>query len=188
MNKKGEFRLDPTAFDNLKTVLEGAVYDADLQGRIAVVERRDLVDLARLFREYAISFRLNDAPDPLVVCTARLSLDFAELVNERLYHGRAGCRLALLFTLPVRRSSVCALIEGTLRTIWGRSESSGKRSAFHFHMNAARMKMKPWSNLHASFMRKTPPICRRWCRIWFHHLNNCSCSPGSNDAKSRNKP
>ncbi|ARP42794.1 hypothetical protein [Geobacillus thermodenitrificans] len=111
--------MDPTAFDNLKTVLEGAVYDADLQGRIAVVERRDLVDLARLFREYAISFRLNDAPDPLVVCTARLSLDFAELVNERLYHGRSGCRLAVVFTMPIRRSSVCALIEGTLRTIWG---------------------------------------------------------------------
>ncbi|NNU84634.1 hypothetical protein ETC05_12620 [Geobacillus sp. BMUD] len=124
--------MDPTAFDNLKTVLEGAVYDADLQGRIAVVDRRDLVDLARLLREYAISFRLNDAPDPFVVCTARLSLDFAELANERLYRGQAGCRLALLFTLPVRRSSVCTFIEGTLRTIWGQERIIRQTLRFPF--------------------------------------------------------
>ncbi|BBW96248.1 hypothetical protein MKY25_09060 [Geobacillus sp. FSL W8-0032] len=124
--------MDPTAFDNLKTVLEGAVYDADLQGRIAVVDRRDLVDLARLLREYAISFRLNDAPDPFVVCTARLSLDFAELANERLYRGQAGCRLALLFALPVRRLSVCPFIEGTLRTIWGRERIIRQTLRFPF--------------------------------------------------------
>jgi len=111
--------MDPTAFDNLKTVLEGAVYDADLQGRIVVIDRRDLADLARLSREYTISFQLHDAPDSPVTCTVQLSIDFAELVNERLYHGRSGCRLAVVFTMPIRRSSVCALIEGTLRTIWG---------------------------------------------------------------------
>ncbi|MGP3561383.1 hypothetical protein [Geobacillus sp. BK01] len=111
--------MDPTAFDNLKTVLEGAVYDADLQGRIAVIDRRDLADLARLSREYAISFQQAGAPEPPVICTARLAIDFAELVNERLHYGRAGCRLAVSFALPVRRLSACALIEGTLRTIWG---------------------------------------------------------------------
>ncbi|MBB6284298.1 hypothetical protein [Geobacillus subterraneus] len=111
--------MDPTAFDNLKTVLEGAVYDADLQGRLVVVDRRDLADLARLSREYAISFRMNDAPDPPVTCTAQLSIDFAELVNERIHHDRAGCRLAVVFTMPIRRSSACAIVEGTLRTIWG---------------------------------------------------------------------
>lgn len=132
MNKKGESRLDPTAFDNLKTVLEGAVYDADLQGRIAVTDRRDLADLARLSREYAISFQQAGAPEPPVVCTVRLTIDFAELVNERLHHGQAGCRLAVSFALPVRRLSVCALIEGTLRTIWGKERIIRQTLRFPF--------------------------------------------------------
>ncbi|KAF6511671.1 hypothetical protein GS8_1247 [Geobacillus stearothermophilus] len=132
VNKKGESRLDPTAFDNLKTVLEGAVYDADLQGRIAVTDRRDLADLARLSREYAISFQQAGAPEPPVVCTVRLAIDFAELVNERLHHDQAGCRLAVSFALPVRRLSVCALIEGTLRTIWGKERIIRQTLRFPF--------------------------------------------------------
>ncbi|KPC99239.1 hypothetical protein LR69_02508 [Geobacillus sp. BCO2] len=113
-------------------MLEGAIYDADLQGRIAVVDRRDLADLARLSREYVISFQQAGAPEPPVVCTVRLAIDFAELVNERLQHGRAGCRLSLLFTLPVRRLSVCELIEGTLRTIWGKERIIRQTLRFPF--------------------------------------------------------
>ncbi|QNG61538.1 hypothetical protein H4O14_08705 [Bacillus sp. PAMC26568] len=43
--------FDPTAFDNLKVVLEGEIYDADLEGIIEVIKRKDIVDLQQLCLE-----------------------------------------------------------------------------------------------------------------------------------------
>ncbi|MDG5470582.1 hypothetical protein P6709_02405 [Jeotgalibacillus sp. ET6] len=48
--------FDPTAFDNLKTVLEGTIYDRDLDGTITITNRADLIDIASLNRAYAITF------------------------------------------------------------------------------------------------------------------------------------
>ncbi|TDL34793.1 hypothetical protein E2R51_03475 [Jeotgalibacillus sp. S-D1] len=48
--------FDPTAFDNLKTVLEGTIYDRDLDGTISITNRSDYVDIATLSRSYSISF------------------------------------------------------------------------------------------------------------------------------------
>lgn len=48
--------FDPTAFDNLKVIVEGAVYDFDLHGDILVTDRKDMMDLASLSRIYHISF------------------------------------------------------------------------------------------------------------------------------------
>ena len=39
--------FDPTAYDNLKVILEGAVYDLDLSGELKIIERNDIVDLAK---------------------------------------------------------------------------------------------------------------------------------------------
>lgn len=52
--------FDPTAFDNMKVVLEGAVYDRDLLGDILVVNRDDLINLATLSRQFTIEFELKD--------------------------------------------------------------------------------------------------------------------------------
>ncbi len=52
--------FDPTAFDNLRVVLEGAVYDADLSGEIEVINRKDLFDLATYQRSYSIQFQLKE--------------------------------------------------------------------------------------------------------------------------------
>lgn len=46
--------FDPTVFDHLKTVLEGAIYDLDLGEHFEIVDRSDLVDLAKLSRIYSI--------------------------------------------------------------------------------------------------------------------------------------
>lgn len=35
--------FDPTAFDNLKVIVEGAVYDFDLHGDILVTDRKDMI-------------------------------------------------------------------------------------------------------------------------------------------------
>ncbi|EIJ78577.1 hypothetical protein PB1_13504 [Bacillus methanolicus PB1] len=48
--------FDPTAFENMKVVIEGAVYDRDLSGEIRVIDRNDLINTAKLSREFNISF------------------------------------------------------------------------------------------------------------------------------------
>jgi hypothetical protein len=51
--------FDPTVYDNLKVVLEGLVYDLDLEGKIEITDRCDLVDLARMSRTFRIRFRVR---------------------------------------------------------------------------------------------------------------------------------
>jgi hypothetical protein len=46
--------FDPTVFDNLKVIIEGAIYDLDLDGELQVVNRRDLVDLANMSRQFSM--------------------------------------------------------------------------------------------------------------------------------------
>lgn len=50
--------FDPTAFDNLKVVFEGAVYDLDLTGDIQILDRKDLFDFAHYDRCYQIHYSL----------------------------------------------------------------------------------------------------------------------------------
>jgi hypothetical protein len=52
--------FDPTVYDNLKVVLEGAVYDLDLAGSILVTGREDWVNLADLSRTYKLTFVMAD--------------------------------------------------------------------------------------------------------------------------------
>lgn len=54
--------FDPTIFDNLKVVLEGAVYDLDAMDRVDIVERSDLLDVSALSRAYLIGFTLRNPP------------------------------------------------------------------------------------------------------------------------------
>ncbi|PFA70109.1 hypothetical protein CN378_02045 [Bacillus sp. AFS015802] len=50
--------FDPTAFDNLKVIFEGAVYDLDLTGDIQILDRKDLFDFAHYERCYQIRYSL----------------------------------------------------------------------------------------------------------------------------------
>ena len=52
--------FDPTAFDNMKVVLEGAVYDRDILGDILVVNRDDLINLASLSRQFTMEFECKE--------------------------------------------------------------------------------------------------------------------------------
>ena len=53
--------FDPTAFDNMKVVLEGAVYDRDILGDILVVNRDDLINLASLSRQFTMEFECKES-------------------------------------------------------------------------------------------------------------------------------
>ena len=112
--------FDPTVFDNLKTVLEGAVYDLDLAGEIIVIDRHDMVDLAHFSRAYTITFCLSSDHKQNISCTIRLEMDLEQIAQELLQRAvRPGCKLMITFSLPIRRYATCPLIESTLLRIWG---------------------------------------------------------------------
>ncbi|MGM0845429.1 MAG: hypothetical protein ACQEUT_10655 [Bacillota bacterium] len=58
--------FDPTAYENLKVVLQGALYELELLGSLKVVDREDIVDLASLKRRYSLTL-CNPAKDNITV-------------------------------------------------------------------------------------------------------------------------
>ncbi|WP_010171964.1 hypothetical protein [Bacillus coahuilensis] len=88
--------FDPTAFDNLKVVLEGAIYEEDLLGRIQVVNRQDLIDLASLNRTYRIEVLYAS-----IRLTITLSSSLELLSNEILeVNGPTGIYLTIQYHSP----------------------------------------------------------------------------------------
>lgn len=91
--------FDPTAFDNLKVVLEGEIYDFDLRGVIRVLNRKDIVDLARMSRHYMVSFSTQSAPH--IVAHIQLETDIKMLSLELLNlqnHTSQGAYVSLTFS------------------------------------------------------------------------------------------
>jgi hypothetical protein len=126
VHKEGDTRMfDPTVFDNLKTVIEGAVYDLDLEGVIAVIERHDFIDLAHLSRMYEIAFQLRGQLGVDVSCKVELTMDLEQMAGELLQTLAApGCKLTIMFTMPlIREETVCPLVEEVLQKIWGSNRS-----------------------------------------------------------------
>lgn len=93
--------FDPTIFDNLKVVIEGEVYDLDLEGKAQVIDRSDLIDLAKMSREYSITFREEFENTE---ATVFLNINADHLSSEILEKSSAedlGCDLTLQFYLPI---------------------------------------------------------------------------------------
>ncbi|WP_026694896.1 hypothetical protein [Peribacillus kribbensis] len=119
--------FDPTAFENMKVVLEGIVYDKDLEGGILVTDRSDLVDLAVLTRTFSIELKkkslIEDPGD--VICRIYLAANLgnlaAELLNEGEGSGRAGCQLeaSYRFNIDKAEESYITSLFHTLRNLWG---------------------------------------------------------------------
>ena len=77
--------FDPTAYDNMKVVIEGAAYDLDLEGDIRVIDRKDLVDLATLSRRYEVTYCQKQPASVTVNFSLKASLQ--ELAAELLRDG-----------------------------------------------------------------------------------------------------
>ena len=54
--------FDPTAFENMRVVMEGIFYDKDLSGDITIVDRNDVINTAKMSRDFDLSFQLNPRP------------------------------------------------------------------------------------------------------------------------------
>ncbi|WP_417900090.1 hypothetical protein ABN702_07495 [Bacillus haimaensis] len=114
--------FDPTVFDNLKVVIEGAIYDLDLDGELQVVNRRDLVDLANMSRR----FSMDIAVSAKMLGRVELSSDLENISGELLKRlDRPGCSVTVSFFQEVKRSSMIKekleQWKKEIQEIWGES-------------------------------------------------------------------
>jgi hypothetical protein len=112
--------FDPTIYDNLKVVFEGALYDLDSSGRVHVSGREDIVDLATMSRAFRMQVEKLDGRCKAQVELTSGLLDFAgELRRVRLAEEVPGCELRLSFHLPESMAEDCEEIDSYLEAIWG---------------------------------------------------------------------
>ncbi|WP_438432861.1 hypothetical protein [Gorillibacterium sp. sgz500922] len=113
--------FDPTVYENVKVVLEGAAYELDEGGRWYIGGREDLLDLAAMSRTFRLKL-IRSVRLPLPEAKLTLSAGTEDLAAEilELRDRRPGCGLGLVFicrvTDPVRE---CKRAEEILRELWG---------------------------------------------------------------------
>jgi hypothetical protein len=116
--------FDPTIFDNLKVVIEGAVYDKDLEDLWNVIDRRDYVDLATMSREYSICFQLNKNSNSN--CKWHLTSTITQLASELTAQkdlSVQGCSTSLEFTVSILEGKrQLESVYDTISHIWGDRE------------------------------------------------------------------
>jgi hypothetical protein len=137
--------FDPTAFENIKVVLEGALYDLDLDGEIIITNRNDWINMAKLSRKFEIDFQLPEKN--LVPVTARLELESnldnlaAELLTCALSEKLAGCKLNLEFSFSHQHKIVdYRNIEKILIDIWGNNREMIQAVTFYPLQNEKMMR------------------------------------------------
>lgn len=122
-NAKGILMMfDPTIFDNLKVAIENEFYDLDNLDRVIdVTNRKDLLDMAVMSREFSLFFRLaNDrrAEAELVLDTSLR--DLAAEILERPEE-KAACGLRFRFRVELQEQgaeAACQEIERCIVSIW----------------------------------------------------------------------
>ncbi|QWU44893.1 hypothetical protein [Bacillus sp. NP247] len=131
--------FDPTAFENLKVIVEGAVYDFDLHGDILVTDRKDVMDLASLSRMYSISFQLTETFKTMVEATFSLSVDAKNLSGEILEAPQfiPGCEMKLEFSFEMEQPEIgCGEIETLLHSIWGKERMITQKISYEYNKQA----------------------------------------------------
>ncbi|WP_248925614.1 hypothetical protein [Paenibacillus hamazuiensis] len=114
--------FDPTIYDNLKVVLEGALYDLDLAGQIAVTGRSDRLDLATMSRSFHMecSLREDGAASAGITLQAELADLAAEILERPEEGGKPGCYCFITFRTPVNEPQREAPeIADLIRETWG---------------------------------------------------------------------
>lgn len=120
--------FDPTAFENIKVVIEGDIYDRDLSGEIIVIDRNDWINAAKLSRKYEISFtKKGFEPDQLsaaMTIEAGLENLAAELLESRNAQQLAGCVAGISFSLIHKNEkSIFKAVQEVLEGIWGKDRT-----------------------------------------------------------------
>lgn len=89
--------FDPTAFDNMKVIVEGILYDKDLDGDYLIIDRDDLINLSKMNREFSITFKQNSKKNN-VSCKFTLATTAKDLYSELLASSEdVGCYVEQTF-------------------------------------------------------------------------------------------
>ncbi|MBT2689158.1 hypothetical protein J7I93_13275 [Bacillus sp. ISL-47] len=120
--------FDPTAFENMKVVLDGGFYDRDLSGEIRIIDRNDVLNSAKMSRSYEVAFKENVEGHEDITCTFTMEAGLknlaAELLPEVQSEKQAGCKVYIKFT--IKQKNDLKLFQETreiLRDIWGRERN-----------------------------------------------------------------
>lgn len=113
--------FDPTAFDNMKVVIEGALYDLDIIGEIVITDRNDLINMAKMSRKFDVSFQL---PNSVVTAKIEMASNLvnlaAELLPAFLSEQQAGIYVSLQFGMVHDNKEIdFQAIKNILLSIWG---------------------------------------------------------------------
>ncbi|MBM7646818.1 hypothetical protein JOD45_003052 [Scopulibacillus daqui] len=92
--------FDPTIYENLKVVIEGAIYELDLNGSLSVIDRIDNINLAKMNRKFGLTFMKKEGS---VKAHLSLNADTNTLASEILEKDTAslGCQLEITFYVKV---------------------------------------------------------------------------------------
>ncbi|MFC0188586.1 hypothetical protein ACFFJY_09825 [Fictibacillus aquaticus] len=124
----------PSVYDNLKVVLEGAVYDADFEEKILISGRSDLMDMATAVRQYKVSFKLRESSEEIighVSISSSLEALYQEKIKDRPEN--AGCLLEYSIALPVEDIDIeCADIQKVLQNRYGHSADVQQHLSYQF--------------------------------------------------------
>ncbi|MBY0122681.1 hypothetical protein [Bacillus sp. S/N-304-OC-R1] len=120
--------FDPTAFENMKVVIEGALYDLDLSGDIFILDRNDIINSAKLSRKYEITFtndrKNHDLCNCSIIMEAGLENLAAELLQAVQSERLSGCKVLIKFSLKhPDEQSIYQKIEKRLEDIWGQDRA-----------------------------------------------------------------
>lgn len=117
--------FDPTAFDNMKVVIEGAIYDLDFSGGIKIIDRNDYLNTAKMSRIFNMTFQLNKASE--LSSSVKFEMEAglinlaSELIPDVIDH-LSGCHITLVFELerPNEFKNYQG-IDAIFKEVWGTS-------------------------------------------------------------------
>lgn len=142
--------FDPTAFDNMKVVIEGALYDLDISGEIIITDRNDLINLAKMSRRFNVSFQL---PNSTVIAKMELGAKFVNLAAELLpstsSEQLAGSHVKLQFFLEHAERIDVQEIKDILLDVWG----STRKISQSVHYNPLEIEKKMTNEITVEFGR-----------------------------------
>ncbi|NOU93789.1 hypothetical protein GC093_11220 [Paenibacillus sp. LMG 31456] len=143
--------FDPTIYDNLKVVFEGAMYDMDLDGSVQIIQRTDRVELSSMSRCFGMEAVRRQKG--LVIGRIMLTASLADLAAELLSQPdeQPGCGLELTFIFPIREVEPdCAFAAKQMIDIWGDKVSVAQS----IHMEYGKQPLKLENHLTIQFSRK----------------------------------
>jgi hypothetical protein len=125
--------FDPTAFDNMKVVIEGALYDLDIIGEIVITDRNDLINMAKMSRNFDMSFHLpNSIVKAKMEMTSNLVNLAAELIPSIQLEPKSGCHLRLQFLIEHEDLEIdFQVVETILQNVWGSTRKITQIVQYH---------------------------------------------------------